>query len=112
MVALRHDSVSILERLMDLPLRADKALSTEIKLPVHRTNAGAVAGGDSNSKSKETTLAAGERCVPLLLLHLRDHKSRLSFVVVGVAGSCHQSSACQLWWVAWRPRARTCLSFE
>ena len=65
MVALRHDSVSVLERLMDLPLRADKALSTEIKLPVHRTNAGAVAGGDSNSKSKETTLAAGERCVPL-----------------------------------------------
>jgi hypothetical protein len=68
-LALRHDDVKVLEGLFDLPLRADKALASEVKVPVRRTLAAALAGGEA---AKEVTLCGGERCVTqqcALILH-------------------------------------------
>ena len=59
-VALRHDSVQVLEQLMDVPLRVDKALEKEVSVPVHRRQADAVAG--EKPATKDVVLCAGERC--------------------------------------------------
>ena len=58
-VALRHDDVKLLEGLMDLPLRVDKNLASDISVPVTKSLAAAVAKGD---KAKEVALPAGQRC--------------------------------------------------
>ena len=91
MVALRHDDVKVLEGLMDFPLRADKALASDVTVPVYRTLAGAVAK-DKEKAAKETVLCGGERCAPLPVrwLHLTRvwHVRRSSRAVVNHA--CHR----------------------
>lgn len=58
--ALRHDSVQVLEKLMDVPLRVDKQLGSEISVPVYRKRADALTGAKPSDKG--FPLCAGERC--------------------------------------------------
>lgn len=61
-VALRGDDVATLKALHDLPLRVEKALESDLTLPVHDSLASAVRKGAK--PAKDFALQAGERRAP------------------------------------------------
>jgi Tripeptidyl peptidase II len=59
-VALRHDDVATLKALFDLPIRVEKALDSDLSLPVFTSLSAALQKG--STQAKEFALRAGERC--------------------------------------------------
>jgi hypothetical protein len=60
-VRLRHDSVQVLEKYMDLPMRIDKTLTSDISVPIFRSLAESLTALEDSKQANNFALRAGER---------------------------------------------------